>query len=87
MHERLIERYKELYNVAKELPNITPESFEPRGDDMGSSIKSICYKENNQKVLDKIGPDGFIYNYCLSDEDRKKVDNRIKKLKKTSKYC
>ncbi len=71
----LKERYKELLEGLNDLPHVRLElqPSEQRGDDCGSSVISVNNKDNYERMLSKINSKGFIYNYCLSDNEKKKV--------------
>ena len=79
------EEYKELYESVKDIPKRRLETIptEQRGDDCGSSIGR---RFDNSKLSlfllsQRTAENGFVENYCLSDEDAESLKEIRKKLK------
>ena len=81
------ERFSDLIvpSESGELKQLKTISGEERGDDMGSSLMDeMDYSDESLFLLSKKFPeDGFIVNYCLREENKK----RIKEIYANSAEC
>lgn len=85
-----IEKYKELYEITKDLPvrELKVCKSENRGDDLSTSIYPSFESTNINLFLlsQTIAPNGFVEKYCLSEDDVKKINVIREKIKEEPKW-